>query len=119
MTCLKFKITSDVYGIMSSHPAAIMASTSTFRFPIDMINVNLIRVNADDIIQASPISYVRDAKLRGFLFNGFDASTVLVCGVDHKEPEETLNSIYTTRKWLFGILPEFHEYFLVLEGRAR
>lgn len=102
-----------------------MASTSTFRFPIDMINLNLIRVNADDIIQASPISYVRDAKLRGFLFNGFDASTVLVCGVDnnffvdHKEPEETLNSIYTTKKWLFGILPEFHEYFLVLEGRAR
>lgn len=105
LACLKSNVTSDIYGIMSSHPASIMATASTFGFT------------------ASPIPYVRDAKLRGLLFEGFDASTELVCEadtnffVDHKEPEEILNAISGAKKWSLGKLPEGHEYLLILKGR--
>lgn len=75
-----------------------MATASTFGFTVDGIDIDFIRVNAEGVIQASPIPYIRDAKLCGLLFGGFDASTELVCGadtnffVDHKEPEEILNA---------------------------
>lgn len=104
-----------------------MATASTFGFSIDRIDLNLdsIRVHADDIIQASPIPYVWDVNLRGLLFEGFDASTALISAVDtnffvdHKESEDILNSICKARKWSFGNLVESHEYLLTLEGRSR
>lgn len=80
LACLKSNVTSDIYRIMSSHPASIMATASTFWFTVDGIDIDFIRVNAEGVIQASPIPYVRDAKLCGLLFGGFDASTELVCG---------------------------------------
>ncbi|OJJ80737.1 uncharacterized protein ASPGLDRAFT_1501590 [Aspergillus glaucus CBS 516.65] len=125
LACLKSNKISDSYGIMSSHPASIMATASSFGFTIDGIDLDFVRINAKGIIRALPIPSVRDAKLRGLLFEEFDASTGLVCGagtnffVDHKEPEETLNSIPRTRKWYFGKLPEGHEYLLILKGRPR
>lgn len=81
-------------------------------------------MTAEGIIRASPIPYVRDAKLRGLLFEGFEA-TGLVCGadtnffVDHKEPNDVLSAIRETRRWVLGELPEGHEYLLLLQGRPR
>lgn len=75
LACLKSNITSDLYGIMSSHLAVIMAIAPTFRFGNGGINLDSVRVHSRNIFRAAPMPYVPDAKLRGLLFEGFDALT--------------------------------------------
>ena len=80
--------------------------------------------NAEWIIKASPVSYVRDAKLRGTLFDSKDTSG-LVSGVDteffidHKEPLEALAWVRKTMEWPLGELLEGHEFVLILQARRR
>ncbi|KAI1495772.1 hypothetical protein F5X99DRAFT_422653 [Biscogniauxia marginata] len=87
-----------VYGIMSSHPAACLAAAATFGSTIEKISLDFIAENATPILKASPIKYIRDAKLCGSLFDNTD-STGLVSGVntnffvDHQEPLEALSVI--------------------------
>ncbi len=65
----------DIYGIMSSHPAACLAAVR-HRW-INAVPVGFIRDNAEPAMKASPISYVKDAELRGSLFNPKDTSGVV------------------------------------------
>ena len=57
--------------------------------------VNFIRDNAEAIMKVSPISYVKDAELRGSLFDPQDMSSAISSVytkffVDHTEPLEAL-----------------------------
>ena len=114
----------DVYGIMSSHPAACMTAASAFAAGIEKVSLEFIRENAEEVIRASPIPYVREAELHGSIFQPGDLSG-LVCGVDtrffvdHGEPVETLRRVRETRVWRLGELPEGLEYLLVLPGKTR
>lgn len=101
----------DIYGLMSSHPAACLAAAKAFgskRISISVVNptlnivgsVNTVRLDfikehAEEIMKASPIRYVKDAKLRGSLFNpevasGLVSSVDTGFLVDHTEPLEAL-----------------------------
>ncbi|KAK2743502.1 hypothetical protein FQN57_004799 [Myotisia sp. PD_48] len=112
----------DIYGIMSSHPAACMAAASSFGKGIGQVDFDLIEGSANAIMEASPISYIREARLRGTLFDSKD-STGLVCGVntgffvDHEEPLKALNIVRQNWHWPLGDLPHGHEYLLVLPGK--
>jgi len=75
-------------------------------------------------MKASPIRYVRDAKLRGNLFDPEDASGLVSSVdtgflVDHEEPLEALTWVRESMDWPLGELHDGHEFVLVLEARRR
>lgn len=88
-----------------------------------------MQAHARNIIAASPIAYVRDAKLCGTLFDpsGATAETDtntdgLVSGVDteffvdHKEALSALAWLRKHELWSLGDLPDGHEFLLVFES---
>lgn len=132
----------DIYGIMSSHPAACMAAAKSFGSTclcprISVVNGSLnipghlsttrlefMKSNAEEIMKASPIRYVREAKLRGSLFNPEDDSGLVSSvdtgfWIDHKEPLEALARARETIDWPLGELNDGHEFLLILEVRRR
>lgn len=130
----------DIYGIMSSHPAACLAAAKAFGskcISISVINptlniagsINTVRLkfikeHAERIMRASPIRYVQDAKLRGSLFNPEDASGLVSSvdtgfWIDHTEPLEALAWARDIGDWPLGDLHNGHEFLLVLEARRR
>ncbi len=75
-------------------------------------------------MEASPIRYVRNAKLRGSLFHPDDASEVVSSvdtdfWVDHTEPVAALARARRTADWPLGELHDGHEFLLVFEARRR
>ncbi|KAL5933763.1 hypothetical protein ACKVV1_000023 [Pyricularia oryzae] len=113
----------DLYGIMSSHPAAVTATAKAFGSHIEKISLRLIKEDGDAIMKASPVAYIKEATLCGSLINADDQSG-LVLGVntsfyvDHTEPLEALKTVREDWAWPFGDLPDGHEYLLILEGRG-
>ncbi|OIW24954.1 hypothetical protein CONLIGDRAFT_622386 [Coniochaeta ligniaria NRRL 30616] len=81
----------DIYGIISSHPAACLAATKSFGTNIEKVSLEFIREHAATVMRSSPIPYVRDAELSGVLFDP-GALEGIVSGVnthflvDHQEP---------------------------------
>ncbi|KAI1127346.1 hypothetical protein F5Y10DRAFT_242837 [Nemania abortiva] len=116
--------TDDVYGIISSHPAALLAAARAYGTTIERVSLDFIAENAGSIMKASPISYVRDSGLRGTLFDEKDC-TGLVSGVDtkflvdHDEPLEALERIRERWDWPLGELPDGHEYLLIIRRTRR
>ncbi|KAK2018661.1 hypothetical protein LZ32DRAFT_634731 [Colletotrichum eremochloae] len=116
----------DVFGIASSHPAACKAlakAIGDFRF--SDVSMDFAREHAANVLKASPITYIREAKLRGSLFHCDDTSG-MVSGVDsnyyvdHAEPFEALAWFKEGGNWPLGELPEGHEFlFLVEKARRR
>lgn len=108
----------EIFGIMSSHPAALMAISkacgceyplsparlgtsiltmmTAFSFP--HARLDFMQACASEIMAGSPIAYVKTAKLCGSLFQPDDtiAESSLVSGVDtnffvnHEEPLDAL-----------------------------
>lgn len=91
---------------------------------IERVSLGLIKEHGKAVMEASPVSYIREARLRGTLFDAED-SAGLVCGanteffVDHDEPLKALNRVREARQWPLGSLPEGHEYLLILPGKRR
>ena len=101
----------DVYGLISSHPAACLAAAKAFGSRgyillcvdanslidgIGTVAVSFIRDNAKAFINMSPISYIKNAKLQGSLFDVKDTSGLVSSVytdffVDHTELLEALN----------------------------
>jgi len=80
--------------------------------------------NAESIMKASPVGYVRDAKLRGRLFNPKDTSGLVSSVetgffVDHEEPLEALAWVRESMDWPLGELFDGHEFILILQARRR
>jgi hypothetical protein len=80
--------------------------------------------NAESILEASPVRYVRNAKLRGKLFDPSDVSGLVSSVdagfyVDHEEPLEALEWVRETAHWPLGDLWDGHEFILILEARRR
>ena len=86
--------------------------------------VGFIRDNAEAIMKASLISHVKDAELRGSLFDPEDASGVVSFVytkffVDHTEPLEALAWVREGLDWAFGELLDGYEFLLVIAVRRR
>ncbi|KAK9482252.1 hypothetical protein V1527DRAFT_455218 [Lipomyces starkeyi] len=114
----------DIYGLMSSHPAACMAAAKVFGNSINLVNLDFIRKYAEAVMKVSPISYVKDAKLRGSLFDPGDTSGRISCVdsnffVDHAEPLEALAWVRQEFEWPLGELLEGNEFVIILEVRHR
>ncbi|KAH8729124.1 hypothetical protein GQ44DRAFT_823846 [Phaeosphaeriaceae sp. PMI808] len=114
----------DVYGVMSSHPAACLAAAKAFGSSINTVRLDYTKEHAGAIIEASPVGYVQSAKLRGTLFNPDDTSGV-VCAVDtgffvdHEEPLEALDWVRKCMEWPLGDLLDGHEFVLIIPVKHR
>ena len=80
--------------------------------------------NAESIMKASPVRYIRDAKLRGKLFNPDDTSGLVSSVdtgfyVDHGEPLEALAWVRESMEWPLGELIDGHEFILIIQPRRR
>lgn len=74
-------------------------------------------------MEASPIDYIKGAKLRGSLFEPSDnvADGTVSCidtnfYVDHTEPLEALERVRESHDWPLGELMEGHEFLFILEA---
>jgi hypothetical protein len=88
------------------------------------VAVSFIRDSAEAVMKASPISYVKDAELRGSLFDSKDMSGVISSVytkffVDHTEPLEALAWVREGLEWPLGELFDGHEFLLMMEVRRR
>ena len=91
---------------------------------INTVRLDFIKEHAKEIMKASPIRYVKEAKLCGRLFNPEDVSGLVSSvdtgfWVDHTEPLEALGWARDTVDWPLGELHDGHEFLLVLEVRRR
>jgi hypothetical protein len=127
-----------IVGLASSHPAACNALTNCareclfiqFKLPtslthhlvqdvkIDGIDTKFICDNAKKILEASPVGYLKSAKLRGSLFqddhnSGVISSVDTQFYVDHKEPLEALEVYKGEGRWCLGELLDGHEFLVV------
>jgi len=114
----------DMYGLMSSHPAACLAAAKAFGDSLRNVQLDVIGKHAQEIMEASPIGYVKDAKLRGSVFFPDDTSGLVSCVdtgffVDHTEPLESLACVREEMEWPLGELFDGHEFLLILESRRR
>lgn len=71
-------------------------------------------------MSASPVRYVKEARLHGSLFDPLDTSRLVSSadtgfGVDHAEPLEALAWARGARNWPLGDSQDGHEFLLVLE----
>ncbi|KAI9748900.1 MAG: hypothetical protein M4579_007077 [Chaenotheca gracillima] len=120
----ELKGNDDMYGLVSSHPAACVAAARVFGSTINAVRLDFIQDHAQGIMESSPISYVRDAKLHGSLFNPEDTDGSVSCVdtnffVNHSEPLEALSSVREIMNWPLGELLDGHEFLLILEVKRR
>jgi regulation of enolase protein 1 (concanavalin A-like superfamily) len=97
-----------------------MSSALTTVAAFHTVNLGFIRDHAQAIMRESPISYVKNAKLCGSVFELEDTSGIVSCVdtnffVDHMEPLEALARVRENMDWPLGILLEGHEFLLILE----
>ncbi|OAA68081.1 Acyl-CoA N-acyltransferase [Niveomyces insectorum RCEF 264] len=117
----------EIFGIMSSHPAACMAlSNACTNIALPSIPLDFAGQHAAAVLAGSPISYVREAKLRGSLFSQDvaaeeDRVSLVDSGffVDHEEPLSALEWLRDKNLWSLGGLPDGHEFILVFQGARR
>ncbi|KAI9701611.1 MAG: hypothetical protein M1820_006382 [Bogoriella megaspora] len=112
----------DVFGIMSSHPAACLAAAKAFGSSINTISLKFIKDNVELILKASPVMYVRNARLQGSLFDSQDTGSVVSSAdtrffVDHDEPLEALAEVQESAGWPLGELLDGHEFILILQAK--
>jgi hypothetical protein len=75
-------------------------------------------------MKSSPIRYIREAKLRGSLFDPKDPSGLVSSVdtgffVDHEEPLNALTWVRESTHWPLGELLDGFEFLLVLEVKRR
>lgn len=86
--------------------------------------VGFIRDNAEAIMKASPIRYVKDAELRGSLFDREDTSGVIsseyiIFFVDHTEPLEALAWVREGLDWSLGEWLDGYKFLIIIAVRRR
>lgn len=79
------------------------------------VDLEFIRNNAEKVLKASNISYIKGAQLRGTIFQpgshtGAISSVYTEFFIDHEEPLEVLDKFKARGKWCLGELLDGHEY---------
>jgi hypothetical protein len=86
--------------------------------------MDFARQHAADVMTGSPVSYIKDARLCGSLFDSEDTSG-LKCGVDsnffvdHTEPLDAQVRFKELGGWPLGDLPDGHEFLLMFDVARR
>jgi hypothetical protein len=111
---------NQVFGILSSHPAAILAALRAWDNGIENVNLETVKGHGSAIMASSPVEYVRNAQLVSR--DSDNGGTVCCCAstdfwVDHAEPLAVLEEVKQRVAWPLGELSEGCE-FLVLVKRA-
>ena len=111
-------------GILSSHPFAILAVLRVFGSGPEDVNLEMTQQHARAIMESCPVGYVREAKLRGSLFQGAVGDGAVSCAdtgfwVDHEEPLRALEIVRGKGIiWPFGELPVGHEFLVIVKART-
>lgn len=133
-----------LYGLVSSHPGACVALHSlgkNFLFSTrysdfllrgshvrtqgphtlgaDGVDLDFIRKHGESVIKSTTVDYLKSARLKGQLFEAESDPSIISCAdtgfyVDHREVEDALLSF--NEKWPLGMLPNGHEFFLIVPG---
>lgn len=117
---------TEIYGILSSQPAAIRAAARAFGGGLQSVNLTFAKCAAGIYMASCPVAYVRTAKVHGSLFfeqrnvhDGMEINDGAVSTaftdflVDHTEPLAAMEKIRKEDlKWPFGVLPRGHEFLL-------
>ncbi|KIM91127.1 hypothetical protein PILCRDRAFT_1330 [Piloderma croceum F 1598] len=104
-----------VVGLVLSHPTVCNALAKYANVGIYSIDLDFIHTNAEKVLTASNISYLKSAQPCGTLFQ-VDCDTGAVSSmftefyVDHEEPLEVLDKFKAHGQWCLGELLEGHEY---------
>ncbi|KAF8921101.1 hypothetical protein CPB85DRAFT_1487079 [Mucidula mucida] len=116
----------NVFGLVSSHPAACIALSAVGASHwITTIDIPFIRENAASILETTPVEYLRTAKLVGTAFDKESTSLNTVSSaltnffVDHEEPLRALTEFrekYGRDAWPLGDLLDGHEYMIIVQG---
>ncbi|KAF2687255.1 hypothetical protein K458DRAFT_415517 [Lentithecium fluviatile CBS 122367] len=99
------------FGILGSHPAAIMAALWGFGNGLENVDLGVVKKHAHELMATSPVDYVKNAILSGSLLGGdgdgepekrSDGS--ICCAitnfyVEHKEPIAVLEEVRKTEDW--------------------
>ncbi|TFK80482.1 hypothetical protein K466DRAFT_667644 [Polyporus arcularius HHB13444] len=111
-------------GLASSHPAACLALTKAAHVSMQQLDLSFIQKHAKHICAASPVRYIRTARLRGVLFEeSGDPAVVSLANteyfVDHAEPLAALGKwrAKSTSEWPLGRLIQGHEFFVLVPLR--
>ena len=91
---------------------------------INTVRLGFTKKHAEKIMKASPIRYIKAAKLRGRLFRPEDSSGLISSVdsgflVDHTTPLEALGWARDSLDWPLGELHDGHKFLLVLPARRR
>lgn len=91
---------------------------------VNEVRLDFIRDNAEAIMNASPVKYIRDSKVHGSLFNSKVTDGTVSCVdtqffADHTEALEALQSVQEDDDWLLGELLDGHEFLFLVEARSR
>jgi hypothetical protein len=93
-----------------------MAALRAFGRGIEEVDLSIAKEYATRIMEASPVEYVRTAKLHGSLFDDNMSDGTVSCAdtgffVDHTEPLEAFAAVHAKGiSWPFGRLPEGYEF---------
>ena len=109
-----------------------------YRVGIDNVDMRFARAHAQDVVAASPVPYVRAARVHGSVFadgeggrcdDGVVSTVDTGFFIDHAEPDEALRSVLDGGcggggawpwPWPFGrVLPEGHEFLVLVVDRGR
>jgi hypothetical protein len=99
-----------------------MAATRAFSHGIEHLNFDLAKKYGKGIMAASPVDYVKSARLNGSIFEKFyDVCYAFTdFWIDHKEPSDVLASaVKNGRGWPLGQLPDGCEYLALVDGGER
>lgn len=115
------------FGILSSHPFAILAVLRVFGRGPEDVNLEMTKMHAKSLMMSCPVEYVQTAKLRGSLFSQDgkeDVGGAISCAdtefwVDHEEPLEALKIVREKGiVWPFGNLPDGHEFLILVKAKV-
>ncbi|KAG2141220.1 hypothetical protein DEU56DRAFT_734303 [Suillus clintonianus] len=108
----------NIIGLVSSHSTACNALVKYASADIKDIDLDFIRGHTRGILNASPISYLKTAQLRGTLFedncdNGAILSVFTEFYVNHAEPLTVLSQYKKRGQWYLGELLDGHEFLAI------
>lgn len=87
-----------------------------------MLDLELIRQHAQSVIDATPVPYLKGARLHGSCFGSVNEQTVSLVDtqffVDHAEPLEALDDVKERGIWSLGELLEGYEFFLLVKAKG-
>lgn len=113
------------FGILSSYPFAILAVLRVFgRGSEEIADLDMAKNHARPLMASCPVSYVKNAKIHGSLFEKEVKDGSVSCAdtkfwVDHTEPLQALATIQKKGiAWPFGDLPDGHEFLVLVKAKA-